>query len=190
MVDVMLCVGHSRLGDKCGAVSVLGDDEYQFNFIVANKLLDRLSDAGISAEILSNYPHRGYTQSMKWVGQQCRRADAVLAVELHFNSSSRPSASGHEWLIYKHSQEGHRLASCFRSAMIAERPDAADRGVKSLHHSTDRGFGFVAHTPCPAVVLEPFFGSHAPEANEFILNPDKLAGIYSKALETYLTTNP
>lgn len=185
MIDVLLCVGHSRLGDKRGAVSTLGADEYQYNTQVAEILSDYLSDKTIISDICSHYPTRGYTSAMKWVGKRCRELQAKVAVELHFNAASRASASGHEWLIYKTSKKGYELARCFESAMVSERPEAARRGVKSLFSSADRGYGFVAYTPCPAVVLEPFFGSNAAESQEFIEDPEKLARIYSSALTTY-----
>lgn len=178
------------MGDKCGAVSTLGTDEYSFNCVVAEHLKKLLTDSGLTSEVLTSYPYKGYSAAMKWVGDQCERAGAKAAIELHFNSSSRPSASGHEWLIYFKSKAGRQLAECFNSAMITARPKAAKRGIVELSSTSNRGFGFVHMTPCPSVVLEPFFGSNASEAQEIIPHPEVLAGIYHTALTTYFATQP
>lgn len=185
MIDVMICVGHSRIGDKCGALSVHGEDEYSYNRQVAARLRDKCEAMGLKAEVLSDYPRKGYTSSMKWVGDRCFAHAAKIAIELHFNSSDKASSAGHEWLIYHRSAAGRKLARCFESAMITARPNAKQRGIKELSSTIDRGFGFVHFTPCPAVVQEPFFGSNAEEAAEFIPHPETLASIYAEALDTY-----
>lgn len=188
MIDVMLCVGHSRRGDKCGAVSVYGEDEYSYNSLVAVKTAWLLDDHGISAEVISDYPYKGYSAAMRWVGQKCYERSAKLAVELHFNSASRAAACGHEWLIYEGSAGGEKVARSFERTMIAHRPEAQVRGVKELSSPKQNGYGFVYHTPCPAVVLEPFFGSNAQESSEFIPHPEVLAGIYAEAIRSCLSS--
>lgn len=187
MIDVLICVGHSRRGDKSGAVSVQGEDEYTFNCKVARRLLDKLEAAGLTAQVLADYPVRGYGAAMKWVGKKAYELGAKCAVELHFNSSDRASASGHEWLYYKTSQRGRALAHRLDEAMALARPDAKRRGVKPLGDPSERGYEFVRSTPCPSVVLEPFFGSNAQECLEFVGHPEALADIYTQALIQYLT---
>ena len=185
MKTVAVCVGHSRKGDK-GAVNTSGVTEHQFNRKVGQIVCAVLNERGYNAILLDAYTGNGYASSMSWVGQQCKQHKAVCAVELHFNSAG-PFANGHEWLYWQRSAKSKILAECFAAEFSKSFPSARARGAKPLGLD-DRGSLFLRLTPCPAVILEPFFGSNVDETVFYTKNQTALAHCYVDALEAYLQT--
>ena len=185
MKTVAVCVGHSRSGDK-GAVNTNGVTEHQFNRKIGQLVCAVLNERGHNAILFDTYSGSGYSSAMSWVGQQCKLNKAVCAVELHFNSAG-PFANGHEWLYWGRSTNSKRLAECFDIAFRAAFPQATARGAKPLG-SSDRGSLFLRLTPCPSVILEPFFGSNKEETGFYTKNQTAVAHCYADALEAYLQT--
>lgn len=160
---IAICVGHSRMGDD-GAVSVGGVSEWGYNSGLARVMAAALREKEVECVIIEDYPRKSYGAAMGWLGKELRRLKVRAAVELHFNSSDRPSATGHEWLHWYASGEGRRLARCLSGAVGKEFPGVKSRGLVAL--DSGRGEGFLRETPCPAVICEPFFGSN--EMDEWI----------------------
>lgn len=180
---VAVCVGHSRKGDK-GAVNTAGVSEYDFNRRVGVSLCAMLESKGYDAVLFDSYAGNGYASAMRWVGEQCRLIKATCAVELHFNSAG-PFAEGHEWLYWGRSASSKRLAESFDSCFRKRFPAARARGAKHLGLD-DRGSLFLRLTPCPAVILEPFFGSNKAETDFFSTRHAALAESYTDAIDGYL----
>ena len=181
---VGIFVGHSRTGDN-GAVSIGGVSEWDFNNKVATALSQQLSRHGISNFICNNYEGSGYTTAMKWVGQETRRKQATIAIELHFNAASSPAAHGYEYLHYDSSGEGKKLATAFHDAHKDYNPDQRSRGLKPVE-GKDRGAGFLKNTPCPAIICEPFFGSNVGEWQQWDGKEDEVAEIYMLGVSGYI----
>lgn len=174
-------VGHSREGDE-GAQSVGGITEWQYNAVVADMMVDKLEGVLDFVQEFNDYPASSYGAAMDWVREACLEHQLTHAIELHFNAAT-PSANGHEFLYWHTSKEGLDMAQAFRMAMLEDWPHARDRGVKSKD-GTDRGAGFLSKTPCPAVILEPFFGSNSEDWQRFGGNHLALATTYAKAVLT------
>jgi len=180
---IAICIGHSRkISGRYdgGAYSVpLKISERDFNLKVATELQKILADRKISSKIFSDYAGSGYGTAMFNVANQVRMARATFAIELHFNSAS-PEASGHEWLYWHSSLLGRRIAQKFNDEFSKVFPKIKARGLKSIMKQ-DRGGKFLELTHCPAVILEPFFGSNAQDCAK--INPDQLAVAYANAIE-------
>jgi|14BtaG_2_1085337.scaffolds.fasta_scaffold05556_3 N-acetylmuramoyl-L-alanine amidase len=181
---VAICVGHSRLGDS-GAVSVGQVSEWTYNKEVADKLERELADLGIGAEIIAHYPRQTYGSAMSWLCDYIEQRGHKLAVELHFNSAG-PDAHGYEYLFADQSGRSMKLAKCFMGAHGDHFPDARNRGAKGVQRA-GRGAGFLWGTPCPASILEPFFGSNRSEWKAYKHQTDRLAKCYAAAISDYLT---
>jgi len=54
--------------------------------------------------------------------------------------------------------------------------------------SADRGCAFVHLTPCPALIIEPFFGSSQEDWNAMAANPDQLAGAIADAIAAWYSS--
>ena len=160
---IALGVGHSRLiGQRRegGAQSVSGASEWTYNADFARMIAVELHDThGLLPVIIDLYEGNGYSSAQRWLAAHLRSLGNIkLAVELHFNWSDTPAASGHEWLCWHASKAGHAAAMHLHLAMCAAFPELPARGVKP-RNSGHRGAEFLRLTHCPAVIAEPFFGS-------------------------------
>ena len=178
-----ICVGHSRIGDK-GASSVGGVDEWTFNKKVADLLQKQLRHQGINSVVFDDYPSESYGRAMDWIGQSVEKEKCDIAIELHFNSYSSSKAEGYEYLYYHTSNNGRRLAECFRKAHSKTFAVQKDRGVKAIEPD-GRGARFLRSVPPPAVICEPFFGSSPKEWILFDAKHSLLADVYAQAIVEY-----
>lgn len=179
MSTFALCVGHSRRGDR-GAINTAGVSEHAFNTPLAHRVAELLRDRKHTAHVISAYDADEYGAAMRWVAAEVGRLRADAAVEFHFNSAS-PSAEGYEYLFWNSSRRAEKLAQCFLIAHQRQFPKARLRGVLP-RGPMNRGADFLRRTPCPAVILEPFFGSNAAETELYSRSREELARVYADAL--------
>jgi len=183
---IAICIGHSRKINgryDGGAFSpFLNKNERDFNLEVAGILWRILDRAGEDSRIISDYAGSGYGSAMLDAAKQVQSIHASIAIEIHFNSSA-PTANGHEWLHWKSSVAGKRLAQCFCDAFSDDFPGIKHRGLKPLS-SGDRGAEFVKLTHCPAILTEPFFGSSEGDCSNITAN--RIAESYAKAILNFL----
>lgn len=184
MSVIGICIGHSRSGDK-GAVNTDGISEHTFNSEVGRLTADILRKEGHTVHVIDEYSGGSYSSAICWLSDYLVKLGVTVAVELHFNSAG-PFAEGHEWLHWFRSTKGQRLASCFNQSFKEAFPEAKVRGIKSADKE-DRGSLFLRITRCPAVILEPFFGSSKKETELYTKNKSTIAAAYAKALMNYLT---
>lgn len=180
---IAICIGHSRkISGRYdgGAYSEhLKINERDFNLKVATKLLASLTRKGIPSMLFDDYKGNGYGTAMMDVASQVRKAQATIAIELHFNSAT-PSATGHEWLYWHKSLKGNCIAKNFESAFKKMFPSIRSRGIKPIG-KMDRGGKFLELTHCPAVILEPFFGSNKEDCAKISI--DELVSAYTNAID-------
>ena len=185
---IAICVGHSRkIGGRYdgGAYSnALETNERDFNLKVATKLSASLTRKGIPSKVFDHYDGGGYGSAMSDIATKVKAAQAILAIELHFNSAS-PSATGHEWLHWHSSLNGASIAKRFESEFKRVFPSIRSRGIKPIR-KTDRGGKFLELTHCPAIIVEPFFGSNEEDCEAISI--DGLASVYANAID--LCVNP
>jgi len=186
---VVLAIGHSRkIRGRLdgGAVSVVGKvSEWSYNSDLSLLMADYLRNQGLEVIIISDYKGAGYSKAMEWLSGNVRSIGADCAVELHFNSAT-PSANGHEWIYEAGDDEGKRLAESIKESYSA----AVASNIKFRRYiaatKKDNGFGFVSKMPCPAVVLEPFFGSRSYDWRYASSNKKTIAEGMAKGIATFL----
>jgi hypothetical protein len=186
---VALCVGHSRRlasgHAEGGAWTHDGKfSEWKWNQFIARMVAADLHDRhGIASFLIDDYGARTYGAAMKWLGAQIAGLGNIkLAVELHFNSASA-TANGHEWLHWPGSVHGRLLATEMHLAMMRKFPGIRARGVKTPMEG--RGDAFLKLTHCPAVLAEPFFGSHRHDWETVCARPDSLAAALADGIAAY-----
>ena len=160
---VALCIGHSRRINghpEGGAVSVGGVSEWTYNRDLVEMVKALLSKARVNSRVYSEYEGGWYGTAQRWLASVLRLDAATLAVEFHFNADDDPAANGHEWLYWSTSKNGKRLAECLHAEMCLAVPQIKARGIKPKTGGA-RGAEFLKGTHCPAVIMEPFFGSNA-----------------------------
>jgi N-acetylmuramoyl-L-alanine amidase len=184
MSVIGICIGHSRSGDK-GAVNTDGVSEHTFNREVGYLTAELLREKGHTVHVIDEYDGSSYSGAVHWVSDHLTKLGATVAVELHFNSAG-PHAEGHEWIHWHRSDKGQMLASCFNQIFKEAFPEAKIRGIKPAYKN-DRGSLFLRVTRCPAIILEPFFGSSEKETKLYTQNKPALASAYARALTNYLT---
>lgn len=184
MSVIGICIGHSRSGDK-GAVNTDGVSEHAFNSEVGHLTAELLRKEGHTVHVIAEYSGGSYSSAIHWASDRLTKLGATVAVELHFNSAG-PHAEGHEWLHWHRSAKGQMLASCFNQTFKEFFPKARVRGIKPADKES-RGSLFLRITRCPAIILEPFFGSNKKETELYTRNKPALASAYAKALTDYLT---
>lgn len=182
-----VCVGHSRPGDS-GAASVGNVTEWKYNQPIAADVVARLRAAGHDAILYDKYVGSSYSTSVNWIAAQLKEAGAEVAIELHFNAAAA-SAKGFEYLYWHASPSSKKLAELLTARHAATLPGTTNRGARS-RTSTDRGAYYLQKTPCPSVILEPFFGSNAEEWEFYKTASNRLAGIYTGAVLDFLHTLP
>jgi N-acetylmuramoyl-L-alanine amidase len=173
-----LYIGHSRRvhgRPEGGALAADGKtSEWRWNCRLAADIAQELHDRHrLTPVLVDNYPGETYGAAMRWVGQHTAEENITLAVELHFNASS-PEANGHEWLHWHSSHKGKLAATELHLAMSQAFPGIRARGVKPLT-ATERGGLFLRETHCPAVIAEPFFGTHKADFTAALAGRESLA---------------
>lgn len=184
---IAICVGHSRKGDA-GASSVGCVSEWEYNQPIAKALVDTLKAAGHDARLYDTYGGASYTSAVNWLADKLKSDGAEFAVELHFNAAG-PTAAGYEYLYWHASAAGKNLAQAFLDAHRKALPQFQNRGIK-LRTASDRGAFYLQRMPCPAIILEPFFGSNPDEWKFYGSNPAALQGVYQQAIFAYVATLP
>jgi N-acetylmuramoyl-L-alanine amidase len=171
-----ICVGHSRTinGRVEGGASSWDGHEYEwhFNRDLAKRIKSFLSAYNVNSVMYDKYEGVGYSQAQKMLATSLKSRGVTHAIELHFNSAG-PAAHGHEVLFWHASANGKALALSIEKSLSAHFKTPA-RGAKGLT-SADRGAEFVRGTHCPAVIVEPFFGSSKEDWQAVAERPDELA---------------
>lgn len=153
----------------------MGTTEYLFNTRVASLVQEKLKDVYVFTRKWQN----SYTKEITELANRVNKEQFDLVVELHFNSSIT-GANGVEALYFHKSKQGSMIAENYCEAIVMEY-GSKNRGAKPLSASNQNGFGFVQKMKAPAIILEPFFGSHK-EALEFN-NVERYANTMVKWLE-------
>ena len=149
MHKLAIVVGHNSKSP--GAVrSDTGESEFAFNSRLAAMMQEKADEYGIDLRIFKRISGGGYAEVDNW------RADA--SIELHFNSAGDPSASGTE-TFSSGSSKSLLLAQEVQMEMV-DTLGLKNRGVQ-VRNSRTKGRGYLSLVTgrCPAILVEPFFGS-------------------------------
>ncbi|MCB1368096.1 MAG: N-acetylmuramoyl-L-alanine amidase [Rhodobacteraceae bacterium] len=142
MKRLAIVVGHNS--EKQGAVrGDTGETEFVWNSDMA-KMIEGEAQAYPDLEVKTFYrqPGLGYTREIRRVYEETDRWGANATVELHFNSSASPNASGAETLT-SGTPASMALAVSVNQEMVAAL-GLKDRGVKTRSASDRGGAGQLA----------------------------------------------
>ncbi len=124
-----------------------------------------LEIAKITGRMLEKFGHkvlltRTGNVDNDWLSWRCEAAwnfGAEIFVSIHCNAAASPAACGTEVFHFPTSENGHALARCIQSELVAL-CRTADRGVKWNDEWT-----VLRETACPAVLVELAFLTHDAE---------------------------
>ncbi len=187
---IALCIGHSRFvnGQRDGGAVAVDHQtsEWQFNSELAAIISSDLGQAGITATTISRYYGNGYVAAQSWLAGELKRLGASAALELHFNDSDDERANGHEVLYWRLSARGKALASMIDHHLDTEIPEIRHRDVVPIGGG-DRGAQFLYGTPCPAVIVESFFGSNPSDFGYAYAHKEYLARAISLGISDWVS---
>lgn len=154
-MKLAIVVGHNSQAQ--GAVrGDTGETEYVWNSRLA-QIMERLApEFGIDLRVFRRVAGGGYRTEIRRVYGEVDQWGADASIELHFNGSSDPRATGIETLS-SGTALSLRLAQAVQDEMIIAL-GLRDRGVKTVGGS-DRGGASLIAGAAPAILVEPFFGS-------------------------------
>lgn len=162
-MKIALAIGHSRYikGRRDGGALAADKktNEWMFNSKVAQLIKKTLEVHGFVINIYDEYTGTTYTAAMRNLGQQIKKDQNDLAIELHFNyydGIDDDIGQGHEWIYWPGSVNGKKLALALFEAEKIILPSVMPRSI--IPRSFGRGAEFLKQTHCPSVVGEPFFG--------------------------------
>jgi len=163
---LVLCVGHSRAGDK-GALSWDKTcTEWAYNRTLAH-FINLYLDDSIDVTIIDTYKGASYTEAINNLKISVDAINPTLVIELHFNSYHHEEANGFEALHWHSSTKGQLAATSLTNTLKHFLPNNINRGTKSISSNSARGARFLRTLKAPCVILEPFFGSNQKEWKMF-----------------------
>lgn len=162
---IAIVVGHTNRRDKGAFSPYLLQSEQPYNLQVALQL------KSLAPNLYDVHTHsvQDYYKRQTAMAAKLNVGKYRLAIELHFNAASSPTANGTYCLYWYGSKVGKHVAESI-SQDIAKRFKTTLRavnGAQALVNEHDRGYWFTALTNMPAVIVEPFFGSNS-EARMFM----------------------
>lgn len=156
-----IIIGHKFAHPGAKAIEPINEYEFSYNSKVARRLAERLQTRQIEARIFDR--NLGnllcYLEVNEWVGEV-----KGAAIELHFNSFNDASARGTETLYQSGQADNLKFAKHVHDSVSLAfgRQGKLDRGIRLLKKG-DRGYENLSLLNCPAVIVEPFFGSNAED---------------------------
>lgn len=173
---IALVVGHSEQ-DGGAARVVDGVQEFEWNLELAEKI--KSHDPGCF-EIFTRKGWLPYREEIAEVYSRVDEWGAEASIEFHFNAVESPRATGAE-TFSSGSKGSLALAGAVQSAMVVSL-GLRDRGVKIRNSRTGgRGYESLIAGQCPAILIEPYFGSNAADCKRADEKKDELAELIYRA---------
>ena len=157
MNKLAIVVGHNARSQ--GAVRPdTGESEFVYNGKMAKYMAEVGDDYGLDVKVFYRVTGGGYTTEINRVYGEVDRWGADASMELHFNASANPSATGTETLS-SGSAKSLILAQEVQMEMVEEL-GLRDRGIIIRNSRTKgRGYQSLVAGKAPAILTEPFFAS-------------------------------
>ncbi len=155
-MKIAIVIGHDA--NSQGAYGNMGVSEWIFNDEFMSELFfkEMMPDKHTYYVLYRNANISGYTNKMIELHNTIDEIGCEISVELHFNSFSDTSATGHEVLYC--SENGKKIAQKLDEA-FDNNLETTDRGLKKITMN-DNGGGFCCRGKSYAIISEPFFGAH------------------------------
>ncbi|HBS50115.1 MAG TPA: hypothetical protein DEA05_08520 [Rhodobacteraceae bacterium] len=154
-MKLAIVVGHNSASQ--GAVRQdTGESEFVWNGRLARRIERLATNYSIQVRTFFRTPGGGYSREIERVYSEVDAWAADASVELHFNASGSPDATGTETLS-SGTALSLRLAESVQREMVVAL-GLRDRGIKT-RAAEERGGGALHSGRSPAILIEPFFGS-------------------------------
>jgi len=176
MSDVAVVIGHHR--HSPGATLTVGTHtvtEYGLWKPFAFELTRTLTASGLDPRVVER-PKPDPSSVVPKINE----TGADAAIELHFNAAGDSRAAGAEMLHYESSGPGQRLAK----TLLQNTVDAL--GVPRRGLLPAKEYPVLRDTTMPAVIAEPFFGSHPGDVERALPRLPSLMRAYRDAIQTFL----
>ncbi|MBD2260941.1 DUF3747 domain-containing protein [Pseudanabaena sp. FACHB-2040] len=151
---VVLDPGHG--GRDPGAVGIAGIQEKEINLTIANRVQQRLQEAGVTV-LMTRADDREIDLDPRVAFAQRAGADIFVSIHANAISMSRPEVNGLETYYYS---SGQRLAQVIHNSVL-RRTDMRDRGVRQAR------FYVLRYSAMPAVLVETGFVTGSQDAARF-----------------------
>ena len=187
-MKLAIVVGHNSQAQGAARTDT-GETEYVWNGRLAQVMEGLAPEFGIDLRVFRRVAGGGYRAEIRRVYSEVDRWGADASIELHFNGSADPSATGIETLS-SGTALSLRLAQAVQSEMIIAL-GLRDRGVKTIR-GTDRGGASLISGAAPAILVEPFFGSSpkGQQATDEMREQNMLARAYLRGAAVALSSYP
>lgn len=151
-----IVVGHNSQ-DQGAVRRDNGESEYLFNSRIASLMEEyaRVKFPDLEVRTFFRQPMGSYSVEIERVYKQTDAWNAHLTMELHFNASENPDASGSETLTS--GTPASMAAAVAVNDEVVRALGLRDRGVKT--RSKGRGSASLISGKAPAILVEPFFGT-------------------------------
>lgn len=183
----MIYIAAGHRGPGTGANGYL--DEGKETIRLRNAITARLNTLAHDLAICEDNDDAQLSAVIRDVNKRCKNTRKDLAVEIHFNSSSRKDARGVETVVAdKHSIRSHEFAIDLNRATVEALgiPDRTrGRGYRTESEIGRSGLAFVENTKCPACILEICFVSNKEDADAYRANFDRLVDSLCEAIQTW-----
>ena len=144
-MKIFINAGHC-VGKDSGAVG-FGITEADKVLAIGKKVAAYLNNVGFQTKFLQS-------DSLQAICEESNSWGADLFVSIHCNAANT-KAQGTETYCYLCSTSGRKFASAVHNSITKKFPELLDRGVK------EAGFYVLAHTDCPAILIETAFIDNA-----------------------------
>jgi len=176
MADVAIVIGHHP--DAPGATLTVGThtvSEWALWKPFAYELGRTLASVDVDAMIIERSE-----PDPSSVVPRINETSADAAIELHFNAAGDSRAAGAEMLHYETSDGGERLAE----TLLQNTVDAL--GVPRRGLLPAKKYPLLRDTTMPAVICEPWFGSHPGDVERALPRLPSLMRAYRDALTEFM----
>lgn len=173
MIDhVAVAIGHHP--DAPGAALQVGDHtthEYDLWQPFARVFRTLLQRKGIDVSVLQ----RPAPEAIREVAEVANKAQADVAIELHYNAAENSDAVGSECVHWPDAGRASHVGRVL-AASASDTLGTPNRGVKPMR------LPFLGATKMPAIITEPAFGSNESDAWKLLNGQMKLAHNWAQRL--------
>lgn len=166
-LKLALIVGHQATMPGAYALHPIDMHEYEWADILALEIATTAHEAGVAVRIFKRD-----VGGIRGAYQRVRDWGASAAIELHFNSFGKASATGTETLTLVDVPGEQAFAKAVHTAMLTTL-NLSDRGIKEPHPT--RGAVALNQLSVPHILIEPFFGSNPDDVARAYERQDKMA---------------
>ena len=169
-MKIFINAGHC-VGKDSGAVG-FGITEAEKVLSIGRRVEKYLSAAGCDTRLVQ-------LDSLQGICDAANSWNADYFVSIHCNAANT-KAQGTETYCYRNATTGRKFATSVHKSIVKKFPELLDRGVK------EAGFYVLAHTDCPAILVETAFIDNAHDNKILVEREDDFARAIAVGVTDFL----